>query len=219
MKNKQVKTLKEPLNKFDIKDLALEQNLSIDTKMSKEKRSLRERISDHIRVVENFPKPGISFKDITTFINNTQLFNEYIQALKNRYLNYNIEYVAGIESRGFILGGALAFSLEAGFVPIRKKGKLPHKTISQKYSLEYGEDELEIHEDAFCGVKGSRVILIDDLIATGGSANAALKLIERVEGKCVEFCALMNLKELENCKDRKELQKNINIFSLIEYEK
>lgn len=219
MKNKLNKSLKEPVNKFDLSDLALDDSPKIDTKMSKEKRSLRERVQDTITVVEDFPRPGISFKDITTFLNNTQLFNEYIEALTNRYLNYNIEYIVGIESRGFIFGAALAFSLKAGLVLIRKKGKLPGKKISQKYTLEYGQDELEINEDAFHGVRGARVILIDDLIATGGSANASLKLINKIEGKCIELCTLISLKSLENHKDRVELKNSINIFSLIEYEK
>lgn len=153
--------------------------------------SLRDEISKLIRDIPDYPKPGIIFKDITTFIN-TPLFRDFINALKERYIAMDIDFIAGIESRGFIFGAPLAYALNIGFVPIRKKGKLPFTTVSEKYSLEYGFDEVEIHIDAFRGKK-ARVVLVDDLIATGGTALASIKLIESVGSECVEACFLFNL--------------------------
>jgi adenine phosphoribosyltransferase len=148
---------------------------------------------DSIRDIPDFPKPGILFKDITTLLNNAEAFNLLMGHLTERYRDANIDFVAGIESRGFIFGAALAAKLGVGFVPIRKKGKLPSTTIAEKYSLEYGVDEVEIHIDAFLNKKGARVLLIDDLIATGGTAEAAVKLINDAKAECVEACFLINL--------------------------
>lgn len=161
-------------------------------------------ITDAIREIPDFPKPGIIFKDISTILNNAEAFGLLMDHLKERYLSMELDFVAGIDARGFIFGAALARDLGVGFVPVRKKGKLPYTTISEKYSLEYGFDEVEIHIDAFRGIKDARVLLIDDLIATGGTAFAAANLIEKSGGKCVESCFIMSLdflggsKKLEN---------------------
>jgi adenine phosphoribosyltransferase len=156
-------------------------------------------ILDSIRDIPDFPKPGIIFKDITTLLGNPKAFDTLMTHLENRYKKYNLDYVAGIDARGFIFGAALADRLGVGFVPIRKKGKLPYTTVAEKYSLEYGFDEVEIHIDAF-GENGlcdsgerSKVLLIDDLIATGGTAKAAASLIDKVGAHCVEACFIMEL--------------------------
>ncbi len=167
-----------------------------------------------IRDIPDFPKPGIIFKDITTLLNNKEAFTLLMQHLEDRYKSYNLDFVAGIESRGFIFGAALASRLGIGFVPVRKKGKLPYTTVSEKYALEYGVDEIEIHIDAFCGTN-KRVLLIDDLIATGGTATAAAKLIKKVNEELVEACFIINLKFLDG---EKELRKHTNIYSVLEIE-
>ncbi|WP_369607164.1 adenine phosphoribosyltransferase [Helicobacter trogontum] len=186
--------------------------------MAKHKPTLREEIEKAITDVPDFPKKGILFKDITTFLHNGKLFHEYIQMLVHRYQAYNVEYVIGIEARGFMIASALAFALNAGFVPIRKKGKLPGNVLSQTYSLEYGKDSVEIKENAFAGLREVNVILIDDLIATGGTANAALNLISKLEAKCIELCCLVNLLEFAENKERKEIESKTHIFSLIDIE-
>ncbi|MDD3769347.1 adenine phosphoribosyltransferase [Sulfuricurvum sp. IAE1] len=146
-----------------------------------------------IRDIPDFPKPGIVFKDITTLLANKDAFALLMRHLSERYSAYNLSHVAGIDARGFIFGAALAQMLGVGFVPIRKKGKLPYTTVSEKYSLEYGVDEVEIHIDAFSGVEAPKVLLIDDLIATGGTAYAAASLINKVGAECVEACFIMGL--------------------------
>jgi len=160
----------------------------------------KEIILDSIRDIPDFPKPGIVFKDITTLLNNPKALNTLMDHLAERYLGYDLDYVAGIDARGFIFGSILADRLGIGFVPVRKKGKLPYTTVAEKYSLEYGFDEVEIHIDAFgengcCTATGtpSKVLLIDDLIATGGTAKAAANLIEKVGAQCVEACFIMEL--------------------------
>lgn len=155
---------------------------------------------DSIRDVPDFPKPGILFKDITTLLNNSEAYTMLMEHLEARYKDYKIDYIAGIESRGFIFGAALALKLGTGFVPVRKKGKLPSATIAEKYALEYGFDEVEIHIDAFEGKEGARVLLIDDLIATGGTAAAAAKLIKDAGAECIEACFVINLAFLEGTK-------------------
>jgi adenine phosphoribosyltransferase len=152
---------------------------------------------DSIRDVPDFPKPGIVFKDITTLLNDHQAFSFLMDHLEARYKNMNLEYIAGLDARGFIFGAALADRLGIGFVPIRKKGKLPTTTISEKYELEYGYDEVEIHLDAFRNKEGARVLVIDDLCATGGTANAACKIIYDTKASLVEVCFLLNLKFLK----------------------
>ena len=150
-------------------------------------------IIDAIREIPDFPKPGIIFKDISTILNDAQAFALLMDHLRDRYKEMNLDFIAGIDARGFIFGAALARDLGVGFVPIRKKGKLPYTTISEKYALEYGVDEVEIHIDAFRDVENARVLLIDDLIATGGTAFAAANLIEKSGGKCIESCFIMSL--------------------------
>ena len=171
-----------------------------------------ELIKNSIREVPDFPKPGIIFKDITTLLNNKKAFSTLMDALANRYKEYNLDYIAGIDARGFIFGAALAAKLNLGFVPIRKKGKLPYTTVSQKYSLEYGFDEVEVHIDAFKKEDNSKanVLLIDDLLATGGTASAASQLIQRVGANCVEACFII---ELSFLKGRDKL--NIPVYSVI----
>jgi adenine phosphoribosyltransferase len=135
----------------------------------------RTLLQQSIRVIQDYPKPGIQFRDITTLLRDREAFAIAINALIEPWLDTRIDKVAGIEARGFILGGAVAHRLDAGFIPIRKKGKLPHATVSVAYSLEYGLDEMEMHTDAV--VPGERVLLMDDLIATGGTATAAAQLL------------------------------------------
>lgn len=150
-------------------------------------------ILESIRNIPDFPKPGIIFKDITTLLSNAQALNTLMSHLEERYKSYDLDYIAGIDARGFIFGSILADRLGLGFVTIRKKGKLPYTTVAEKYSLEYGFDEVEIHIDAFGNKKNARVLLIDDLIATGGTAAAAASLINKVGAKCVEACFVMEL--------------------------
>ncbi len=165
-------------------------------------REAREFILSSIRTIPDFPKPGIQFKDITTLLNNPKAFQTLMDHLEARYREYDLDYVAGIDARGFIFGAALADRLGIGFVPVRKKGKLPSTTVSEKYSLEYGFDEVEIHIDAFdgsdrCNSEPARVLLIDDLIATGGTAAAASRLIGKVGAQCVECCFILELGALK----------------------
>ncbi len=147
-----------------------------------------------VRTIPDYPKPGIMFRDVTTLLKNASGFKACIELLAEPYRTAGVEAVAGIEARGFILGGAVADRLGAGFVPIRKKGKLPWRAIGQDYQLEYGTDVIEIHEDAIR--PGERVLLVDDLIATGGTAEAAHKLIERVDGIIVGAAFVIDLPEL-----------------------
>jgi adenine phosphoribosyltransferase len=146
-----------------------------------------------IRDIPNFPKEGIIFKDISTLLSNATALNTLMNHLEKRYKSYDLDYIAGIDARGFIFGAILADRLGIGFVTIRKKGKLPYTTVSEEYTLEYGTDEVEIHIDAFADVKNAKVLLIDDLIATGGTAKASERLIHKIGGKCVEVCFIMEL--------------------------
>lgn len=158
--------------------------------LTPEERSI---ILESIRDIPDFPKPGIIFKDITTLLSNPKAFNTLMDHLTNRYLGYELDYIAGIDARGFIFGSILADRLGIGFVPVRKKGKLPYTTVAEKYILEYGFDEVEIHIDAFGEKESPNVLLIDDLIATGGTAKAAANLIDKVGAHCVEACFIMEL--------------------------
>lgn len=151
-------------------------------------------IKSLIRTIPDYPKPGILFRDITTLMASPVGLRAAIDGLVWPFLTAGIDYVAGIEARGFILGGAVAHELGRGFVPIRKQGKLPSKTIGEEYSLEYGVDTIEIHADAIH--KGDRVLLVDDLIATGGTAEAAIKLIRRSGGKIVAAAFVVDLPDL-----------------------
>src|SRR5271170_5128237 len=166
-----------------------------------------------IREVPDFPKPGILFYDITTLLKDKLGFARLIDALTEHYINYDVELVLGIEARGFIFGPALAYRLNAGFVPVRKPKKLPAEVLQWKYDLEYGQDTLEIHKDAI--QPGQRIIICDDLLATGGTAKATAKLIEQLGGT-VEGAAFAV--ELTFLKGRSKLQ-GLDIFSLIQYDK
>ena len=164
-----------------------------------------------IRHVPDFPKPGILFYDITTLLNDPQGFRDMIDALSGPFAGHGIEQVVGIESRGFILGAAVAHALNAGFVPIRKPGKLPSKTHREDYALEYGSDCLEIHCDAFAA--GQKVLLVDDVLATGGTAKAAAGLIRRVGG---DLAGLSFLIELNFLNGRSKLPGE-NVISVLQY--
>ncbi len=157
-------------------------------------------IKQAIRTIPDFPKEGIQFKDITPLLQDAHFFDQSIELLASKLKGKSVDYIAGIESRGFIFGAALALKLGCGFVPIRKPGKLPYKTYSQSYDLEYGTDTIEIHQDAF--KPGSTVCLIDDLLATGGTAAAAVKLIERCD---VELDSILFLIELTFLEGRAKL--------------
>lgn len=165
-----------------------------------------------IRDIVDFPKPGIVFKDITTLLADKDAFGLLMKHLHARYASYDLTHVAGIDARGFIFGAALAQMLGVGFVPIRKKGKLPYTTVSEKYSLEYGFDEVEVHIDAFENVKTPRVLLIDDLIATGGTAYASVNLINKVGGNCVEACFIMGLDFLNG---QSKLREIVEVYTVI----
>jgi adenine phosphoribosyltransferase len=151
-------------------------------------------IKRYIRTIPDYPKKGILFRDITTLLANLHAFRAAVDELAWPFLKGNIDYVAGIEARGFILGGAVADRLRCGFIPIRKKGKLPGKAIGQDYELEYGIDVIEIHEDAIAS--GEPVLLVDDLIATGGTAEAAVKLLRKLKAEVVGATFVIDLPDL-----------------------
>lgn len=170
-------------------------------------------IKSLIRTIPHYPKQGVMFRDITTLLRDAVGFRVTINEFVQHYRDVKIDRIAGIESRGFIIGAALAFALGVGFVPIRKKGKLPAATVGHDYELEYGFDRVELHVDAI--VKGERVLLVDDLIATGGTAEAAAKLIEKVGGVVVECCAVIDLPDLGG---RRRLTKlGHKVFTLCEF--
>ena len=168
-------------------------------------------LKKYIRNIPDFPKKGILFRDITTLTGNKEKFKEVIDALAERYFGKKIDAVIAIESRGFIFGAALAYKLGAGFVLVRKKGKLPYRTIQATYSLEYGEDTLEMHQDAI--TPGARVLLIDDLLATGGTMDAVTGLVKKLKGEIAEIAFIIELKDL---KGRSKL-KDFSVYSMIQY--
>ena len=155
-------------------------------------------LKNAIRTIPDYPKPGIMFRDITTLLGDARAFRRAVDELVQPWAGGRIDKVAGMEARGFILGGAVAHQLSAGFVPIRKKGKLPHDKVSIAYSLEYGVDEMEMHSDAVA--PGERVILIDDLIATGGTAEGAVKLLKSIGADVVAACFVIDLPDLGGAK-------------------
>jgi adenine phosphoribosyltransferase len=156
--------------------------------------TLETDLKSALRTIPDYPKKGIMFRDITTLLGNARAFRRAVDEMVQPWAGSKIDKVAGIEARGFILGGAVAHQVSAGFVPIRKKGKLPHTTVSIVYSLEYGVDEMEMHEDAI--QRGERVILVDDLIATGGTAEGAVKLLRQMGAEVLAACFVIDLPEL-----------------------
>jgi adenine phosphoribosyltransferase len=174
--------------------------------------TIEETVKNKIRNIENFPKPGILFRDITTAIKDKDTLPIIIDYLCDQFKDTKIDYIAGIESRGFIFGMPMAYKLRCGFVPVRKPNKLPAETISQEYELEYGTDKIEIHKDAFG--HGDNVLIIDDLLATGGTAEAAANLVKKTGANLVGMGFLI---ELEALKGRNKLQDCGKIVSMLKY--
>ena len=168
-------------------------------------------LKNKIRNIPDFPKKGVVFRDITTLLKDKNALSESIQKLAERYRNKKIDLVVGTESRGFIFGTALALALDAGFVPVRKPGKLPAPTLKKEYELEYGKDAVEIHKDAI--KPGQNVLIVDDLIATGGTIKATAELVNELGGNIIELAFLIELSFLN---PRKKLD-DYNIYSLIQY--
>lgn len=169
-------------------------------------------VKDKIRAVENFPKEGIIFRDITTALKDAETLREIIDYLCEQFKDVKIDYIAGIESRGFIIGMPMAYKLNAGFIPIRKPNKLPAATLSEEYALEYGTDKIEIHVDAI--EEGANVLIVDDLLATGGTAEAACKLVKKTGGNLIGIAFLI---ELEDLKGREKFDKDLNVVSMLKY--
>jgi len=168
-------------------------------------------LKDYIRNIPDFPKPGILFRDITTLLKDKKAFKIAVNALSNKYKNKKIDKVVAVEARGFILGGAVAEKLSAGFVPVRKKGKLPWRTNSVTYDLEYGTDTLEMHHDAI--EPGDKVLVVDDLLATGGTVKAVTDLVKQLKGKIIGIAFLIELTDLKGI----EKLKGYPVYSLIKY--
>lgn len=171
-------------------------------------------LRDRIRIVADWPRPGVRFRDITPLLQDPKTFRLLIEAFVPRYLNAGIEIVAGIDARGFILGSVIAHQLNLGFVPIRKQGKLPHATVSETYQLEYGRATVEIHSDALH--PGQRVLLVDDLIASGGTMLAGARLLQRLGGKVVEAAAIVDLPELGGSRRLREA--GFAVFSVCQFQ-
>lgn len=169
-------------------------------------------LKEYVRSIENFPKEGIIFRDITTLLQDPEGLQLAINDMQEKIKNIDFDIVVGPESRGFIFGVPIAYNLKKAFVPVRKPGKLPSETISENYDLEYGQATLEIHKDAI--KKGQKVVIIDDLMATGGTLEAIVKLVERLGGQVVRICCLIELPELNG----REKLKNYDIDTLIIYE-
>lgn len=171
-----------------------------------------ESLANKIRKIPNWPQEGILFQDITPVLQSPTHFRLLVDLFTYRYMNQKIDVVAGLDARGFIIGAALAYQLNVGFVPIRKKGKLPFETISQTYALEYGEATVEIHKDAISA--GSRVLLVDDLVATGGTMLAGVQLIRQLGGVVVEACAMLEFTDLPGA--QKIRDNNVPLFTLLQ---
>ncbi|MBW2980143.1 adenine phosphoribosyltransferase [Candidatus Woesearchaeota archaeon] len=169
-------------------------------------------LKSKIRTIPHWPIEGVMFRDITTLLQDPEAFKHACDELCKRYKDEKIDVVVGIEARGFIFGGVLAYKLGCSFVPIRKKGKLPHKTVAHTYQKEYGPDTMEMHEDAI--KKGDKVLVIDDLIATGGTVSAAIALVEKLGGEIVECAFIIDLPELKG----KEKLKGYKTFTMVEFE-
>ena len=174
--------------------------------------SVISNVKDKIRAVENFPKEGIIFRDITTALKEPETLKEMVDYLCDQFKDVKIDYIAGIESRGFIFGMPMAYKMNAGFVPVRKPNKLPASTISQEYTLEYGTDKIEIHVDAI--EEGANVLIVDDLLATGGTAEAACKLIKKAGGNLVGMAFLI---ELEDLNGRSKFDSDLKVISMLKY--
>ncbi|WZL78370.1 adenine phosphoribosyltransferase [Eubacteriales bacterium mix99] len=170
-------------------------------------------LKEKIRVVEGFPKKGVSFKDITTLLKDREAYHETVDAMVGRCRDKNADLIVGPEARGFVLGAPVAYGLNAGFVLVRKPGKLPAETVRYEYGLEYGTDTLEIHKDAI--LPGQRVVIVDDLLATGGTALAVVRLVEKLGGKVAGILFAMELSFLNG----RETLKGYDVDSLIQYEK
>lgn len=167
-----------------------------------------------IRTIPDYPKPGVMFRDISTLLGDPLAFRRAVDDLVRPLTDKSIAKVAGVEARGFIVGGAVAHQLSAGFVPIRKKGKLPHRTLQVAYALEYGEDVIEMHADAL--VAGERVVLVDDLIATGGTAEAAIKLLRQAGAEVVSACFVVDLPDLGGAQRLRAL--GVEVATLVAFE-
>lgn len=178
------------------------------------KQSLEQTLLGAIRTIPDYPKTGVFFRDITTLLGNAKAFRRAVDELVYPYAGSKIDKIAGIEARGFILGGAIAHQLSSGFIPIRKKGKLPHETVRVAYSLEYGIDEMEMHRDALS--PGEKVILVDDLIATGGTAVAATQLLRSMGADIVAACFVIDLPDLGGRKRLEAL--GVDVRTLIAFE-
>jgi len=172
----------------------VESGMNVANRIPAMKSPIENTLLSAIRTIPDYPKPGILFRDITTLLGDARAFRRAVDELVQPWAGLKIDKIAGIEARGFILGGAIAHQLSAGFIPIRKKGKLPHDTVRVAYSLEYGLDEMEMHRDAVA--PGERVILVDDLIATGGTAEAAVKLLRQMGADIVSACFVIDLPDL-----------------------
>ncbi len=171
-------------------------------------------IRERIRTVPDWPQSGIQFRDITPLLQDKKTFRVLVDVFVHRYMDQGLNYVAGVDARGFILGAVVAYELNLGFIPVRKKGKLPYQTVEEEYELEYGSATVEIHTDA-CG-KGDRILLIDDLVATGGTMVAASRLLERIGAEVVEAAAIVDLPELGGSQLIRE--QGIPLFTVCDFE-
>jgi len=169
-------------------------------------------LKDSIRSIPGWPIDGVTFRDITTLMQDPQAYRNTCDVFYNRYKKLKIDKVVGIDARGFVFGAVLAYQLSVGFVPVRKKGKLPHKTVTEQYTLEYGKNTVEMHEDAI--TEGEKIVIVDDLIATGGTIEAAVKLVKKLGGDILECAFIVELPEL-NGRDKIKDQK---IFTICEFE-
>ena len=176
-----------------------------------EKIGFEDLLKSKIRDIEDYPKPGIVFRDITPILKDNDLFRLCIDYIDINIYNKKIDYIAGIDARGFIIGSVLANKLNKGFIPIRKKGKLPYKTIALSYDLEYSKETIEIHEDAI--EKNSNVLIVDDILATGGTVKASIELLEKLNANIVGVCVLI---ELTGLNAREKLER-YDIFSIVKY--
>ena len=169
-------------------------------------------LKDSIRSIPDWPIDGVIFRDLTTLMQNPEAYRNTCDVFYNRYKSLDINKVVGIDARGFVFGAVLAYQLNVGFIPVRKKGKLPHKTVSEQYTLEYGKNTVEMHEDAI--TKGEKVVIVDDLIATGGTIEAAVKLVKKLGGDILECAFIVELPELKG----REKIKDQKIFTICEFE-